>query len=89
MRKLSSVPVNDSAAIKVIGGHLDSHLIPLSDSDMESSHLPRQVSEDIVAVGEFHSEHSIRENFIDYSLHLNLVCFWHATPFSGLNCTEK
>ena len=54
------VPVNDSTSCEVIWTEFYDHAIFRQDADVVLSHLPADVCENFVSIGEFNSEHRIR-----------------------------
>jgi hypothetical protein len=52
-----------SAAFQVVRGQFHRDTVPLGDSDVILSHLPGDMTEQIVPVFKFHPELAIRESF--------------------------
>src|SRR3954469_646245 len=65
------VPVCDPAAVEVVGRELDDHAVAGEDADVVHAHLPRDVREDLVAVGELDPEHGVREGLDNRALDLD------------------
>ncbi len=59
------VPVNNAAAGQVIGTQLNNYLVFRQNSDVVLTHFPRNVSKNLVTVGQLDSEHRVRKGF-DY-----------------------
>ena len=81
MLKLSSVPINDSAALEVIGRHLDADFVSGKNPDVVHPHLPRDVTQHLVSVVELHPEHCVRKRLDDGANHLNYVVFFSHKKF--------
>ena len=58
--QLLLVPVNDPTSSEVIWTQLHDHTIFRKDADVVLSHLPADVREDFVSIGELDAEHRIR-----------------------------
>ena len=54
------VPVNDSTSCEVIWTQFYDHTIFRQDADVVLSHLPADVGENFVSIGELDAEHRIR-----------------------------
>src|SRR4051794_26130099 len=54
------VPVGDPTPCEVVRRELHLHAIPGQDADVVHPHLPRDVSQHLVAVLELDSEHGVR-----------------------------
>ena len=76
MLKLSSIPVNDPAALEVVRRHLDAYLVSGEDPDVVHPHLPRDVTQHLVPVVELHPEHCVRKRLDDGANYLNYVVFF-------------
>src|SRR5947208_2900246 len=61
----SLVPVDDAATGEVVRGKLHDDPVLGQDTDVVLPHLAADMRQDLVAVGEFHSEHGVRE-WLDY-----------------------
>ena len=73
---LSSVPVNNPAALEVIGRHLDAYLVPGKNSDVVHPHLARDMAQHLVSIVELHPEHCVRKRLDDGAYYLNYVVFF-------------
>src|SRR5688572_30576475 len=70
------VAVDDAPASQVIRRQLDDDSVLGQDADVVLPHLPADVRQDLVAIGEFHPEHGVRE-WLDHSaLDLNGAVFF-------------
>ncbi len=76
MLKLSSVPVNDPAALEVVGRHLNADLVSGQDSDVVHPHLSRDMAQHFVPVVELHPEHCVRKRLDDGAYYLDYVVFF-------------
>lgn len=54
------VPVNDSTSCEVVWTQFYDHTIFRQDADVVLSHLPADVGENFVSIGELDAEHRIR-----------------------------
>ena len=54
------VPVNDSTSCEVIWTEFYDHAIFRQDADVVLSHLPADVGENFMSIGELNAEHRIR-----------------------------
>src|SRR5918997_4520473 len=64
----SAMPIDDPRSVEVVGRDLHSHPVAGQDPDAEPPHLPRDVTENLVAVVELHPEHGVRERLDDLAL---------------------
>src|SRR2546430_3058793 len=73
----SLVSVDDAATGEVVRGKLHDDPVLGQDADVVLPHLATDVRQDLVAVGEFHPEHGVRE-WLDYPApHLDgPIFFW-------------
>src|SRR5215471_14477106 len=62
----SLVAVDDPATGQVVGRQLHDDPVLRQDADVVLPHLAADVCQDLVAVGEFHPEHGVRE-WLDYA----------------------
>ena len=67
----SAVTEDDAAAGQVIWAELHHHAVLREDPDVVLTHLARNVSEDLVTVGELYAEHSVRQSLHDHALDLD------------------
>lgn len=87
-----AVTENNAPSGQVIRTELHHHTILWEDPDVVLTHLARNVSEDLVPVGELHPEHSVRKSLHDHTLDLDdTVLLRHvlripstATPWVGM-----
>jgi hypothetical protein len=76
-------------SIEVVGGQLDDHPVAGEDADVVHAHLPGDVRQDAVAVGQLHPEHGVREGFDDGPLDLDgAVLLRQALPFTSSGCAH-
>ena len=54
------VPVNDSTSCEIVWTQFYNHTIFRQDADVVLSHLPADVGENFVSIGELDAEHRIR-----------------------------
>jgi hypothetical protein len=66
------MPVDDPAAVEVVGRDLDAHAVAREDADAVAAHLAGHVAQDLVAVVELHPEHRVRERLDHLPLELDL-----------------
>jgi len=71
MPRRSAVAEDDAASGQVIRTELHHYTVLREDPDVVLTHLARNVSEDLVAVGELHAEHSVRQSLHDHTLDLD------------------
>src|SRR5215210_961941 len=72
------VAIRDAAPVQIVGRELDLDPVAGQDADVVTSHLPRDVAEDLVPVVELDLEHGVREGFNDLALHLDLLFLGHS-----------
>ena len=53
---------SNSRLAQIVGGHLDVDLVAHANPDEVFSHLARDMRENLVAIGQGHSEHCARED---------------------------
>jgi hypothetical protein len=71
------IPVNDAAAIQVIGRKFDSYLVPGQDADEILAHFAGDMGQDLVLVFEFYLKHGVGQR-LDHRCHdLDRVFFAH------------
>ena len=60
LQRVLLVPINDSASGEVVWTQFYDHTIFRQDADVVLSHLPADVGENFVSIGELDAEHRIR-----------------------------
>src|SRR3954454_9223837 len=73
--KRSLVAVDDAATGQVVGRKLHDNPIFRQDADVVLPHLAADVRQDLVAIGELHPEHRVREWLAHSGLHLDCPLF--------------
>ena len=73
---LSLVSIRDTASGEVVGGEFNLHLVARQNADVMHAHLPRDVSQHVVAVLELDTEHGIRKRLDDRAFEHDGVVFW-------------
>ena len=72
----SFVSIRDTASGEVVRGEFDLHLVAGKNADVVHPHLPRDVSQHVVAVLEFDTEHCIRKRLDDRAFEHDGIVFW-------------
>jgi hypothetical protein len=54
------IPVNDSTSCEIVWTQFNNHTIFRQDADVVLSHLPADVGENFMSIGELDAEHRIR-----------------------------
>ena len=65
--------INDAGFVEVVGRHLDFDAISDSQSDESLPHLAGNVSEHHVAVVQFDTEHSSRQDCFDFAFQFDVI----------------
>src|ERR1700728_4701213 len=67
------ISIGDAAPGQVVGTDLHLDLVARQDADAIHPHLPRVVSQDLVAVGQLHLEHGVLQGFAHRALQHDCV----------------
>src|SRR5450631_1072048 len=69
--RFSAVTEDNATTGQVIRTEFHHHAVLREDPDVVLTHLARNVSENLVAVGELHAEHSVRQSLHDHTFDLD------------------
>ncbi|CRH62044.1 Uncharacterised protein [Chlamydia trachomatis] len=69
------VAVDDTASGEVVGAQFDENSILGEDSNVVLSHLSCDVTEHNVPIGQFHTEHRVRQGLNDRAFHFDDAVF--------------
>jgi NAD dependent epimerase/dehydratase family len=83
----SPMPVDDPAAVEVVGRDLDADLVAGQHADAEPPHLAGEVREQLMVVLELHAEQQVRQGLGDLAVDLELLLYRHRRLL--LDCTGK
>ena len=79
------VAVGDPATGQVVRAQLDDHTVLREDPDVVLSHLARDVSEDLVPVGQLNAEHRVGQSFDHGSFDLDDTVFFGHSLFVAIS----
>src|SRR5664279_242423 len=84
------VAVDDPAASQVVGAQLHDHAVLGEDADVVLAHLARDMSENLVAVGQLNAEHRVGKSFDNRALNLDdAVLFGHTFFYRSRSRTGR
>src|SRR6202044_3137406 len=73
----STMPVDDSGAVEIVGRELATDAISRKDANPEATHLAGHVSEYHVIVVELYAKHRVRQGLDHLALEFDLVFLSH------------
>src|SRR5262245_29712067 len=79
------VPVDDPAAVEVVGRELHAHAVAREHADAEAAHLAGEVSKHLVAHVELHAEVEVLESLDDLALNFDLLFNSHGTSLVSVD----
>src|ERR1700722_6052987 len=82
------IPIGDAAPGQVVGTDLHLDLVARQDTDAIHPHLPRVVSQDLVAVGQLPLEHGVLQGFAHRALQHDCVFLALGQCRSSLACAS-
>ena len=77
VNRKSGVAIRDARLVQVVLRHLDVDLVTDGDPDEILPHLPGNMRQHLVTVGQFDTEHRSREHLGDRSRKFDVLFAWH------------
>lgn len=74
-------PIGDAAAVQIVDGQFDRHLVARQDLDVVHTHLAGDMGQYLVAIFELHPKHSVRQRLQDGPLELDNIFFGQKCSF--------
>lgn len=79
----SSLPIDDPAAIQIVGGDFNKHTVAGHDADEVFAHLAADMCKDQVPVLEFYAKRRVGKRFDDHSFDFDCLFFSQKIPQSN------